>query len=126
PPRPASPVWPSWLGRWLRNGLSTSWLSTTADSPKRRYRRCMATSRFQVIALVAVTLWGGGMRTTPWAGPPVTHAATPEFVSELGPVVERARQRFEARDAAGVLAHVSDQYGSGGVTKADLRQQLLA
>jgi hypothetical protein len=48
------------------------------------------------------------------------------LVSELGPVVERARQRFEARDAAGVLAHVSEQYRSGGSTKADLRQQLLA
>lgn len=43
-----------------------------------------------------------------------------------GSVVERARQRFEARDAAGVLAHVSEQYRSGGLTKADLRQQLLA
>jgi hypothetical protein len=56
----------------------------------------------------------------------VAQAAQPELVSELGPVVERARQRFEARDAAGVLAHVSEQYCSGGLTKADLRQQLLA
>jgi hypothetical protein len=51
---------------------------------------------------------------------------SPEWVSELNKVVERARQRFEARDAAGVLAHVSEQYRSGGLTKNDLRQQLLA
>jgi hypothetical protein len=83
----------------------------------------MATSWVQVIAL---TLCVGGMPTTPLPGPPVTHAATPGLVNELGPVVERVRQRFEARDAAGVLAHVSEQYRSGGLTKADLRQQLLA
>ena len=39
----------------------------------------------------------------------MAQAAPPELVSELGPVVEHARQRFEARDAAGVLAHVSEQ-----------------
>ena len=77
----------------------------------------MATSRLQVTALIALTLCVGGMPSTPAPGAPVAQAAPPELVSELGPVVERARQRFEARDAAGVLAHVSEQY---------LRQQLLA
>jgi hypothetical protein len=56
---------------------------------------------------------------------PEARAASSELVSELRPIVEHARQRFEARDAAGVLAHVSEQYRSGGLTKADLRQQLL-
>ena len=41
-------------------------------------------------------------------------------------MLEHARQRFVARDAAGVLAHLADNYRSGGVTKADVRQQLLA
>ena len=79
------------------------------------------------IALLALTLCGGG---TPAAGaqqtPLVARPAPPEVISELQPIIERARQRFEARDAAGVLAHVSEQYRSGGLTKADLRQQILA
>ncbi|PYM22009.1 MAG: hypothetical protein DMD78_16310, partial [Candidatus Rokuibacteriota bacterium] len=32
----------------------------------------------------------------------------------------------EARDAGGVLAFVSEQYRSGGLTKSAVRQQLLA
>jgi hypothetical protein len=86
----------------------------------------MATPGLQVVALIALTLCVAGVPATPAPGAPVAQAAQPELVSELGPVVERARQRFEARDAAGVLAHVSEQYRSGGLTKADLRQQLLA
>ena len=62
------------------------------------------------------------MPTTPAQ---VAQAAPVDLVSELSPVIERARQRFEARDAGGVLAHVSDRYRSGGLRKADLRQQLL-
>jgi hypothetical protein len=54
----------------------------------------MATSRPQVIALIALTLCVGGNPTTRVPGAPVAQAAPPELVSELGPVVERARQRF--------------------------------
>jgi hypothetical protein len=46
--------------------------------------------------------------------------------AEIRAAVERARGRFEARDAAGVLANVSEHYRSAGVTKAAVRQQLLA
>lgn len=53
-------------------------------------------------------------------------AAPPATVSELGALVEQARSRFVARDAAGVLAHVADNYRSAGITKPALRQQLLA
>ena len=80
------------------------------------------------ITLLALTLCAGAtpvaraQHTTPLVARP----APPEVISELQPIIERARQRFEARDAAGVLAHVSEQYRSGGLTKADLRQQLLA
>jgi hypothetical protein len=86
----------------------------------------MATPRLRVIALIALTLCVVGMPATPAPVALVAQAAPPELVRELGSAVERARQRFEARDAAGVLAHVSEQYRSGGLTKADLRQQLLA
>jgi hypothetical protein len=47
----------------------------------------------------ALTLCVGGNPTTRAPGAPVAQAAPPELVSELGSVVERARQRFEARDA---------------------------
>ncbi len=86
----------------------------------------MATPRLQVIALIALMLSVGGMSATPAPGAPGARAAPPELVNELRPLVEHARQRFEARDATGVLAHVSEQYRSGGLTKADLRQQILA
>ena len=56
--------------------------------------------------------------------PKTVTEASPQLVAELRPVVERARQRFEARDAGGVLANVSEQYRSAGLTKAGLREQL--
>ena len=86
----------------------------------------MPPSRLQVIGLIALMLCVGGMSATPAPAAPEARAAPPELVSELRPVVDQARQRFEARDLAGVLAHVSEQYRSGGLTKADVRQQLLA
>jgi hypothetical protein len=52
--------------------------------------------------------------------------APPDMTAEVARLVEVARQRFEARDAAGVLAHVSEQYRSAGLTKSAVRQQLLA
>jgi hypothetical protein len=86
----------------------------------------MAPVRLQVIGLIALVWCVGGMSATQAPAAPEARAAPPELVSELRPVVDQARQRFEARDLAGVLAHVSEQYRSGGLTKADVRQQLLA
>jgi hypothetical protein len=80
------------------------------------------------IVLLALTLCAGAtpaaraQQTTPLVARP----APPELIAELQPIIELARRRFDARDAAGVLAHVSEQYRSGGLTKADLRQQILA
>jgi hypothetical protein len=73
-----------------------------------------------------------GAPTTP--APTVAQAtqtlmATPApagVVAEIQAALELARQRFEARDAAGVLALVSDRYRSSGVTKSAVREQLLA
>jgi hypothetical protein len=52
--------------------------------------------------------------------------APPRVAAELGAALERARERFEARDLAGVLAGVSEQYRSAGLTKAAVREQLAA
>jgi hypothetical protein len=57
-----------------------------------------------------------GLRSTP---------APVETIRELQVTLARARERFEARDTAGVLAYVSDQYRSGPLTKAVIREQLL-
>jgi hypothetical protein len=62
------------------------------------------------------------------AAPSATRVAVPAppgTVAELSSLVEQARQRFVARDAAGVLAHLADNYRSGGLTKPGVRQQLL-
>jgi len=80
----------------------------------------------RTIVLAILTL---GAATTPVAPAPQPRVATPappELITELRPLVERARQRFEARDAGGVLANVSEQYRSAGMTKAGLREQLLS
>ena len=60
------------------------------------------------------------------ATPRVATPAPPVTVEELGALVEQARARFVARDAAGVLVHVAEDYRSAGVTKPALREQLLA
>ena len=60
------------------------------------------------------------------ADAPVRRVAPIAVVREIQAALERARVRFEARDAAGVLAHVSERYRTGPMTKAEVRQQLLA
>jgi hypothetical protein len=47
-------------------------------------------------------------------------------VSELQQTLAAATARFQARDSAGVLAHVSDRYRNGPITKASVRDNLLA
>jgi hypothetical protein len=76
-------------------------------------------------AVAGVLAPGGGARSqTPL--PRVATPAPPEVVAELRAAVETARRRFEARDLAGVLASVSEQYRSSGLTKAALREHLAA
>ena len=53
-------------------------------------------------------------------------AAPAGVVREVEAGLARAVQRFEARDVAGVLAQVSEQYRTGPITKAAIREQLLA
>ena len=75
-------------------------------------------------ALLVLLLWTAKSGTT--TAPRVATPAPPGTAVELGAVVEQARLRFVAKDAAGVLAHLADNYRSGGLTKPDVRQQLLA
>ena len=71
-----------------------------------------------------VLLWASASGTT--TAPRVATPAPPTVAVELGAVVEKARQRFVAKDTAGVLAYLADNYRSGGLTKRDIEQQLLA
>jgi hypothetical protein len=85
----------------------------------------MARTCRRLVALLALTL-GAGAATLD-AAPPATVVATPaspEVTAELQRAVEQARARFELRDLAGVLASVSEQYRSNGMTKAAVRDQL--
>jgi hypothetical protein len=75
-------------------------------------------------ALLIVVLWASASAGTT-ATPRIATPAPPGTAEELSALVEQARQRFVARDTAGVLAHVADNYRSSGVTKADVRQHLL-
>jgi hypothetical protein len=71
-----------------------------------------------------VLLWTLASSTT--TAPRAATPAPPGTAEELAVVVEQARQRFIAKDAAGVLAYLADNYRSGGLTKRDIQQQLLA
>jgi hypothetical protein len=51
-------------------------------------------------------------------------AAPAGVVREVEAGLAQAVQRFEARDVAGVLALVSEQYRTGPLTKAGIREQL--
>jgi hypothetical protein len=57
----------------------------------------------------------------PRPGSPAPSAVVEEIRVTLG----RALERFEARDAEGVLAHVSEEYRTGPLTKRTVRAQLL-
>ncbi len=52
--------------------------------------------------------------------------APPQIVAEIQQTVDAAVARFEAMDEPGVLAHVSDQYRTGPLTKAGITEQLRA
>lgn len=77
-----------------------------------------------LLALVVAT--GGTPPALASAGAVAPTPAPASMVAELGSVIEQARARFEARDLAGVLASVSEQYRSSGLTKRVVREQLLA
>jgi hypothetical protein len=89
----------------------------------------MSTVRFSVIALLVLMLCPGPplpAASASESGRAVAPPATAEVLAEIRRSVEGARQRFEVRDANGVLAYISERYRSDGLTKRDVGQQLLA
>jgi hypothetical protein len=78
------------------------------------------------LALLVVLVAAVVAAQAPAPPPKLAVPAPPEVAAEVTRAVEAARQRFEARDTTGVLAYVSEQYRSGGLTKAGVRQQLQA
>jgi hypothetical protein len=78
-----------------------------------------------VCCLIAPPPFGlvsGAAQTAPAPGTP----APAGVVREIEAGLAQAVQRFEARDVTGVLALVSEQYRTGPLTKAGIREQLLA
>ena len=75
-------------------------------------------------ALLVLLLWTSASGTP--TAPLVATPAPPRTAEELAAVVEQARLRFVAKDAAGVLVHLADNYRSGGLTKPEVGQQMLA
>ena len=67
-------------------------------------------------------LVSGAQQSAPAPGAP----APAGVVREVEAGLAQAVQRFEARDVAGVLAQVSEQYRTGPLTKAAIREQILA
>jgi hypothetical protein len=76
------------------------------------------------LALALTASSGRPTAAAPAAGP--ARPAPAATVAEIRALVEQARVRFEARDLAGLLAAVSEQYRSSGMTKAAVREQLAA
>jgi hypothetical protein len=74
---------------------------------------------------VALALHGGSGAPA-FADAPPGQPAPPEIVAELQQVLAAAVARFDAMDAAGVLAHVSPHYRTGALTKAGIAEQLRA
>ena len=75
--------------------------------------------------LVALVLLLAGTAALAQAPPPGDPAPA-GVVAELQHALADAVQRFERMDLEGVLAHVSERYRTGPLTKPALRQQLLA
>jgi hypothetical protein len=75
--------------------------------------------------LIVPPLFGLAYIAAQSAAPSPGAAAPAGVVREVEAGRAQAVQRFEARDVAGVLALVSEQYRTGPLTKAGIREQLL-
>lgn len=78
------------------------------------------------LLMLAVALWSvTGLATGALAAQEGV-AAPAQVIKELQAALAQAVERFEARDVAGVLTRVSDQYRTGPFTKSGVREQLIA
>lgn len=68
---------------------------------------------------------GPARPAAPAADPRPGIPAPPAVVEEIRATLARAVERFEARDAEGVLANVSEEYWTGPLGKRAVRAQLL-
>ena len=95
-----------------------------------RRTRQMTRSRllvFVVAVVLAVAAYARAQApSAPDAPPAPGQPAPPHVVSDLLNALSWGVQRFQAMDAEGVLAQVSERYRSGPLTKNAARQQLRA
>ena len=76
----------------------------------------------RVVALLLLWSWTAALAQGPLPGDP----APAGVVVELQRTLDVALQQFHRMDLEAVLAHVSDRYRTGPLTKPALRQQLVA
>ena len=94
------------------------------ESMRRRARFALALVGWLAAATAVAAQDRPGVPSAPAAL--VGSPAPPQTVAEIRQVLDAAVSRFEAMDEAGVLAHVSDQYRTGTLTKAGIAEQLRA
>ncbi|HYB69566.1 MAG TPA: hypothetical protein VEH80_02780 [Candidatus Bathyarchaeia archaeon] len=77
-----------------------------------------------VVAGAPGPAWSGAAAAAAEPAPGVP--ASPATAEELRRALTAATERFQAMDAAGVLAQVPERYRNGPLTKAALRENLVA
>lgn len=90
-----------------------------------RRRRLLGLALTAGLSSIAAVFGRRGPRLAHAGALPGTAAPT-RVVTEIEQALDDALRRFRAKDVAGVLAHVSDQYRTGPITKRLLAEQLRA
>jgi len=85
-----------------------------------------ALGRLLVALALAATSPAAPAAQAPTPAPVPGTPAPAATVGELQQTLAAATARFQAMDSPGVLAHVSDRYRNGPITKASVRDNLLA
>jgi hypothetical protein len=91
---------------------------------RRRLRFALALMAWLPVAAALAAQDRPGVPSVPEAPP--GRPAPQGVVAEIQQSLDAAVARFDAMDGAGVLAHVSEQYRTGPLTKAGLAEQLSA
>ena len=90
----------------------------------RRFRFALALIAWLPVAAAVAAQDRSGASSAPEASP--GSPAPQQVVAELQQSLDAAIRRFDVMDGAGVLAHVSEEYRTGPLTKAGLAEQLRA
>jgi hypothetical protein len=91
---------------------------------RRRLRWALALTAWLPVAAALAAQDRSGVSSAPEAPPGAP--APQQVVTEIQQSLDAAIRRFEAMDEAGVLAHVSEEYRTGPLTKAGIAEQLRA